>query len=589
MSCCQDNSTTVTTAPVRKAASAPAAKQGCQCEGCRTGGTCCELVCYERPNYFCGHLLTDADLLREQSYFREKNKLYHRALHGHGIVCGLRIFCDGECEGHVRIEKGYAIDDCGNDLVVCNPLRFNVLKALRDKGWIVDEPKPDPCKPDEKVEDCKTRQCFYVAACYAEEPADFVAPFVPGCKPMPADCEPTRIREIVTFDVLNTLPPKAGVLADLEKRLEGCFDLFSKGPFAQYLRDNAEAIEAILEDKPEARRFDCADLYCNLRGLLLLYLKKHPDRYNCTLAADIAGIAPPKHDNERDKGCRESLCRLIELAVRHAFTCAINEFAPQCEPGRSACVVLGTVEVEHGEIVHVCNCPREYVWTFANFYEVLLATLISDKLCVDKDKDKDKARWERAAHEQDEDPCKPKGRHVCCSEIDVSCAEIVRLLNINPRAMHYRGMVGLEAAMMMREALADAFDFTRAGVYSPQMFSTLTPAQAEAAAAKLDIRRTAFEAARAEPMPIAPFEVLRRIGLATPAEPLVLTKADKTVSAGRAEVPIAEVQAIQKRMQTPIEELGELRKRIAALEKRLGTAPEKPNPPPPAPKKRGPR
>jgi len=27
---------------------------------------------YERPKYFCGHLLTDVDLTQEQRYFREK-------------------------------------------------------------------------------------------------------------------------------------------------------------------------------------------------------------------------------------------------------------------------------------------------------------------------------------------------------------------------------------------------------------------------------------------------------------------------------------------------------------------------------------
>ena len=48
----------------------------------------CGLMTFDRPNYFCGHLLTDTDLTLEQRYFREKTRLYHRALDGHGIVWG---------------------------------------------------------------------------------------------------------------------------------------------------------------------------------------------------------------------------------------------------------------------------------------------------------------------------------------------------------------------------------------------------------------------------------------------------------------------------------------------------------------------
>src|SRR5689334_16142248 len=74
---------------------------------------CCELTCFERPNYFCGHLLTDDDMRLEQKYFREKNKLYHRALHGHGVVCGLRLTCAPHCAGGIQVGPGYAIDPCG--------------------------------------------------------------------------------------------------------------------------------------------------------------------------------------------------------------------------------------------------------------------------------------------------------------------------------------------------------------------------------------------------------------------------------------------------------------------------------------------
>src|SRR5262245_159648 len=189
--------------------------------------TCCELICFERPRYFCGHLLTDADLSKEQQYVVGKHKLYHRSLHGHGVVCGLRLTCDRECEGHVRIDRGYAIDDCGNDLVVCEAASFDVIGRAREKRYLAAEEPCDPCAPEEKPPNCPVTQCFYVTACYAEEETDFTTPFVPGCRPTVSECEATRVRESVRFDLLDALPERNGWLERLEKRLEHCWRLFT--------------------------------------------------------------------------------------------------------------------------------------------------------------------------------------------------------------------------------------------------------------------------------------------------------------------------------------------------------------------------
>jgi hypothetical protein len=564
MSCSQDLAhASVTTAPAKPAPS----KSSFECEQCRDADTCCDLLCFERPNYFCGHLLTDVDLLREQNYFREKNKLYHRALHGHGIVCGLRIMCDSECEGYVRIEKGYAIDDCGNDLVVCNPLRFNVLKALHDKGWIIEDAKKDPCEPEHDDEECHTRQCFYIAACYHEEPGDFTAPFIPGCKPRPVDCEPTRIRELVTFDVLNELPPKEDWLDELRKRVEACFDLFSKGQFAQYVRQHGTDIEQILTGK-EGGEVDCKKLFCDLRGLLLLYLKKHPDHYDCTLEAEIRAIPLPTFQDERLVGCREAICKLIELATRYVYTCVMNEFIPRCtEPAKAACVVLGTVEVERGQIIQVCNCPREYVWSFANFFQVLVATLLSDALCEDKTR----------TAEITDDPCHSKGRHVCCRRIDIDCEQVAREVLVNAEALKYRGTATFDAVSRLRNAVAAAFDFTRRDAYAPSMFNNLTQAQAAEAATKLNLKAEFVRAPLAAPV-VAPFDILRRIGLATTDEPLVLATDDQgRVAASYAEVSLTQTGKVVVTHEEVAREIDGLRTRIAELEAKVsGQGPNNP-------------
>src|SRR4029450_9529922 len=106
---------TTSYAPSAKTRAGQPAKGPCMPPEREAPSTCCQLVCFERPHYFCGHLLTDDDLTKEQRYVIEKQKLYHRTLHGHGIVCGLRLTCESQCCGRVWVGDGIAIDDCAND------------------------------------------------------------------------------------------------------------------------------------------------------------------------------------------------------------------------------------------------------------------------------------------------------------------------------------------------------------------------------------------------------------------------------------------------------------------------------------------
>lgn len=137
---------------------------GCGCGGGCSGGCtancapqgecasqCCELECLVRPNFFCGQLLTDADLAAMIQWTRKRFAL-SRYKDGWGIVCGLDLTCspqgvtsaccgDGqESKGpFVWLNQGYAIDCCGNDLVVCDPLRIDLASICR--------PPDDPCDP----------------------------------------------------------------------------------------------------------------------------------------------------------------------------------------------------------------------------------------------------------------------------------------------------------------------------------------------------------------------------------------------------------------------------------------------------------
>lgn len=74
-----------------------------------------ELKPFERLRFFNGRLLTAGDFALEQNYFRGKQKLHNRALHGFGIVSGLRVTVE---LGKVVVAAGLALDCEGNELVV---------------------------------------------------------------------------------------------------------------------------------------------------------------------------------------------------------------------------------------------------------------------------------------------------------------------------------------------------------------------------------------------------------------------------------------------------------------------------------------
>jgi hypothetical protein len=69
----------------------------------------------KRLRFFTGQLLTAESFELEQKYFREKLKRHNRALHGFGIVSGLKVIVDA---GQIIVEPGLALDCQGNELVI---------------------------------------------------------------------------------------------------------------------------------------------------------------------------------------------------------------------------------------------------------------------------------------------------------------------------------------------------------------------------------------------------------------------------------------------------------------------------------------
>ena len=511
--------------------------------------SCCRLVRFERPNYFAGHLLTDADLLREQQYFREKSKLYHRSFHGSGVVCGLRLTCDPDRTGTILVGPGYAIDNCGNDLVLPERQSLDVLSLLTQKGLILTEPAPDPSKPKNAESEGNFRQCFYITICYQEEQVDFAAPLVATRQTTSSECEPTRILETISFDVVDTLPGVQTEREALKCRLERCFRLFSEGAFAQALRTLSEIITPPDESQNYLEHHtEYHARFIELRGLLLLYLHKHPDKYNCTIEEEIRKVRFPEihqHSHEAQEKyleeLRDSFSCLLSLAWQHAVSCALGEFVPACtQICEASCISLGAVVVENGRIVRVCNCPRNYVWSPANFREVLSATTLGELACS-------KQREDNSESEGGENCTR-----MCCRDFDFDLGCFLKWFKVNPKAPYYAATELLRWLDTFPKSLQEKFDFTDPCNFSPKIFERMEEAKATEIFKEAMIRTRVTEAPL-EPKAPDLFTLLQAAGLGTGEEPTVLAVKDRYVTGAVIEHP--EILNEINKLQTQISDL----------------------------------
>lgn len=143
----------------------------CSCPAC-TG-----LQCLDRPRFFAGQLLSEAELNSEMDYILAKQRLHNRYLHGTGTVCGLEVVCSN-CDGQVVVKPGYAIDPCGNDIVVCQEQQFDILKAIKACCDAIKKKNKSGCDPyqpfNEGCTGLEQRWCITIA--YQETPTQPITP-----------------------------------------------------------------------------------------------------------------------------------------------------------------------------------------------------------------------------------------------------------------------------------------------------------------------------------------------------------------------------------------------------------------------------
>lgn len=166
-----------------------------------------------RTRFFDGMMLTQAVLEREQRYWRMKRRLTNRAL-GQGVVWGLRLRWDARtCR--FLLGPGYAIDCCGNDLIVECPQEIPeralvdkldpaVRRLLAGETGMTGKCPPGEDRPRFACIVLKYEECF-------EDPEKV---YKDPCSSNVTRCEFASVRESTRLLLVPPPPPPASPIED---------------------------------------------------------------------------------------------------------------------------------------------------------------------------------------------------------------------------------------------------------------------------------------------------------------------------------------------------------------------------------------
>ena len=170
-------------------------------------GSCTDVPCAIpascRPAYYAGKLLTEHDFCLEQQYHIDKHRLHNLALHGWGVVSGLKVIPHQNCPNlRITLEPGLALDHCGREIRLLEPIDA-VLPAAPPPSK-----PPDPCPPDVAPEPPPPEQLGRLWVCirYCEQQTELaLAPF-DECNCGGAPMRPGRVCESFCVDFHDKEP-----------------------------------------------------------------------------------------------------------------------------------------------------------------------------------------------------------------------------------------------------------------------------------------------------------------------------------------------------------------------------------------------
>lgn len=206
---------------------------------------------FKKVRYFHGMLMTDRDFREEQIYHNEKRKLLNRMLHGWGVVCGLGIKATCPESSKVIITPGFALDCCGNEIVVCEDFEVDL------KQPVICEEEQDPCADKNDQEECK----YYIAIKYHEAPTDRVPVYAPGDACEEKACDYSRTQEGFCVTLCETLPrctpsPEGVLEEDVIKDICKCIS-------GGQIKDAISVIKTELSKDPFCKEpYPCSSLCC---------------------------------------------------------------------------------------------------------------------------------------------------------------------------------------------------------------------------------------------------------------------------------------------------------------------------------------
>ncbi|WP_339381965.1 hypothetical protein [Calothrix sp. FACHB-1219] len=325
----------------------------------QTCSSCGDIECFERPRFFGGQLLTDKDLEAAQRYVIEKNKLHNRYLVGTGVVCGLAVRCDPCCDGSVIVESGYAIDCCGNDIVLCQSEKVNVFDCL-EKQREEEEPYCGTKIRSSKSQQVDQTKEYYLVLFYDEELSNPVTALIRdnGCGN--SRCQPSRIRESFRFELVekkadikrDNLIPDDSFLGQVRE----CITKFLR--VGNTLNAAAES-EKEFSNNPNA--LDTA--FYQLRSYVLEFYNREPET-KCNLPDKVAEIENKYKTADTPQQKYNAAVLMLVLLLQLLIDCFCNAILVPCaECDEEEGVILACLTIQGHKIDKICNIVRRQLIT----------------------------------------------------------------------------------------------------------------------------------------------------------------------------------------------------------------------------------
>ena len=395
---------------------------------CQPCPACGGLDCLCRPRFFAGQLLTEQDLNRLDQYIVAKNQLHNRYLVGTGVVCGLEVTCS-PCDNTVSVSAGYAIDTCGNDIIVCSPDTVDICKLIK----ACTPTTSTNCAPYKDARGCKDmNETWILAIRYQETPSRGMTALTGssscscggsggscscgggkscGCggaktcscggtsmagsccggqssksqpqvstltprRGAPTTCEPTLTCEGYVYEVFKAPPAAEPVERGVTRGLAGLASDIG-GEMFERIKCCLQTLVAGFAQRPtssmEENRTLWANYCCNLRQTLIQYVLAK-DGTDCRMMAQLNAIDCPSAKLDADafrQRYTSSYEALMLIAVELMLQCICSAALPPCPAPGDPRVPLAAVTVRGSDckVLSVCD------WTPLRKHVVTTKTL----------------------------------------------------------------------------------------------------------------------------------------------------------------------------------------------------------------------